>query len=85
MIEAQLEVIRKYPPESERRKHVESELLKDLEYVEENMKEDPRVIQHRERMKSMHEDFFALLKWQREKLLRMPFEEPHKIIGAIFF
>jgi len=83
MIEAQLQVLRKYPEDNPRRKHVEDELKKDLEYVEDNMKENPVVLKHRERMRSMHQDFFKLLKWQRERMLRMPFDEPELFIGDV--
>jgi hypothetical protein len=83
MIEAQLQSIRKYPETNLRRKHVEEELLKDLEYVSNNMKEDPKVTLHRERMRDMHVDFFSLLKWQREKLLRLPWDEPAFVTGNV--
>jgi len=81
MIEAQLQIIRKYPEDSPRRMFIENELIKDLEYVENNMKENPKVISHREKMLSMHQDFFALLKWQRKRLKRLLTEEPEKISG----
>lgn len=83
MIEAQLEVLKKYPEDSPRRIAVEEELLKDLEYVKGNMKDDPEVTRHRERMRTMHQDFFTVLKWQREKLLRMPFDYPEMISGDV--
>jgi len=82
MIEAQLEVVRKYPADNARRQHIEAELQKDLEYVLDNMKEDPQVMRHRERMKLMHDDFFDLLKWQRGKLLLMPTDSPQSIVGT---
>lgn len=81
MIEAQLQAIRKYPESNLRRQHVESELIKDLEYVSNNMKEDPKVVLHRERMRDMHVDFFSLLKWQRERLIKLPWDEPKYITG----
>jgi hypothetical protein len=83
MIEAQLQAIRKYPEDNARRQHVEAELVKDLEYVKDNMKEDPQVVKHRERMRQMHNDFFSLLKWQREKIIRMPYDEPEKLKGDV--
>jgi hypothetical protein len=46
----------------------EAELEKDLQYVAENMVEDPKTTQHRERMRSMHKDFYRVLRWQRKKL-----------------
>lgn len=83
MIEALLKVVRKYPEDSARRLAVEPELVKDLEYVEGNMTVNPKVITRRTNMRAMHQDFFALLKWQREKMLRVPFEEPHKLTGDV--
>lgn len=83
MIEAQLEVVRKYPENSPRRAVIEPELIKDLEYVVGNMTINPKVLNRRENMRTMHNDFFALLKWQREKMLRVPFDEPHKLTGDI--
>lgn len=83
MIEALLAVVRKYPETSERRMAVEPELVKDLEYVEGNMTLNPNVIKRRTNMRAMHQDFFALLKWQREKMLRVPFDEPHKLTGDV--
>eukprot|EP01121_Diplochlamys_sp_Union-15-3_P005463 TRINITY_DN157_c0_g1_i1.p1 TRINITY_DN157_c0_g1~~TRINITY_DN157_c0_g1_i1.p1 ORF type:complete len:358 (+),score=67.39 TRINITY_DN157_c0_g1_i1:63-1136(+) len=73
MIEAQLQVLRKYPEDNLRRQTVEKELLSDLEYVKGNMNVNPKVERHRERMKQIHRDFFAVLKWQREKLISMGF------------
>lgn len=83
MVEALLAVVRKYPETSVRRQAIEPELQKDLEYVIGNMTLNPKVIQRRTNMRVMHEDFFLLLKWQREKMLRVPFEEPHKLTGDI--
>lgn len=82
MIEAQLEVVRKYPSDNLRRQHVEQELQKDLEYVSDNMKENPQVMKHREKMRLMHVDFFSLLKWQREMMARLPFDAPHIFVGG---
>jgi len=68
MIDAQLQVIRKYPESNLRRQAIEKELLHDLAYVTDNMQLDPKVNKHREKMRQIHRDFFAVLKWQREKL-----------------
>lgn len=76
-------MLQKYPPISERRQHVESELEKDLEYVTSNMVENPEVRSHREKMQQMHKDFFAILKWQRKKMLQILDNEPEKIIGDV--
>lgn len=83
MVETLLAVVRKYPESSARRQAIEPELEKDLEYVKGNMTLNPKVVQRRTNMRSMHQDFFSLLKWQREKMLRVPFEEPHKLTGDI--
>lgn len=83
MVQALLAVVRKYPEASPRRQAVEPELVKDLEYVEGNMTINPKVVQRRTNMRTMHEDFFSLLKWQREKMLRVPFDAPHKLTGDI--
>jgi hypothetical protein len=47
------------------------------------MEDNPKVRKHRERMQQMHKDFFALLKWQRKKMLAMINEEPEKIDGDV--
>ena len=83
MVEALLKVVRAYPEDSPRRQAIEPELVKDLEYVEGNMTINPKVVTRRTNMRAMHQDFFALLKWQREKMLRVPFEEPHKLTGDV--
>jgi len=83
MIEAQLQAIRTYPENNERRRHVELELEKDLAYVCDNMQDNPNVRRHRERMQQMHKDFFAILKWYRRKIDQILAEEPHKIIGDV--
>jgi len=83
MIEAQLQVVQAYPPENPRRQYMEEELLKDLEFVKSNMDDNPKVHRHRLRMQEMHKDFFALLKWQRIKLLSILEDEPDKIIGDV--
>lgn len=68
LIEAQLAVVRKYPESSERRKHVEAELLQDLEFVQGNMVETPDAARRREKMLESHADFFKVLKFHKEKL-----------------
>lgn len=83
MIEAQLEMLKKFPEDSPRRIAIEEELQKDLDYVMDNMKENPEVTRHRERMRAMHQDFFDVLKWQREKMLRMPFDHPEMLSGDV--
>jgi hypothetical protein len=83
MVEALLKVVRSFPEDSPRRLAVEPELVKDLEYVEGNMTINPKVVTRRTNMRAMHQDFFSLLKWQREKMLRVPFEEPHKLTGDV--
>lgn len=83
MVSALLAVVRKYPEDSPRRLAIEPELVKDLEYVEGNMTINPKVLTRRTNMRAMHQDFFALLKWQREKMLRVPFDEPHKLTGDV--
>eukprot|EP01120_Amphizonella_sp_Union-15-10_P007410 TRINITY_DN2497_c0_g1_i2.p1 TRINITY_DN2497_c0_g1~~TRINITY_DN2497_c0_g1_i2.p1 ORF type:complete len:357 (+),score=78.23 TRINITY_DN2497_c0_g1_i2:155-1072(+) len=75
MIEAQLKALSNYPSDNLRRQAVEKELLKDLEYVKENMNVNPKVEKHREQMRQIHRDFFAVLKWQREKLAEMGYNE----------
>jgi len=85
MIEAQLHVVQAYPETNLRRQYVESELMKDLEFVKSNMEDNPKVHRHRLRMQEMHKDFFALLKWQRLKLLNILEKEPEKIIGDVEF
>jgi len=71
MIEGMFQVLKKYPENNSRRQFVEGELQKDLEYVTENMQDNPKRHQHKERMKSMHRDFFRVLRWQRRKLKAM--------------
>jgi hypothetical protein len=83
MVEALLAVVRKYPEDSARRLVAEPELEKDLEYVIGNMTLNPKVVTRRTNMRAMHQDFFSLLKWQREKMLRVPFDEPHKLTGDV--
>ncbi len=75
MIEAQLEVVRKYPESNERRKHVEAELQQDLEFVIGNMAETPDAERRREKMLEAHADFFKVLKFHKEKLKVLYLEE----------
>jgi hypothetical protein len=81
MIEAQLQVLAKYPESSQRRQVVETELKKDLQYITEHMQEDPKVTRHRQHMRQIHQDFFAVLKWQREHLIKLLAEHPEEIVG----
>eukprot|EP01102_Stenamoeba_stenopodia_P004517 TRINITY_DN14813_c0_g1_i1.p1 TRINITY_DN14813_c0_g1~~TRINITY_DN14813_c0_g1_i1.p1 ORF type:complete len:440 (+),score=155.51 TRINITY_DN14813_c0_g1_i1:137-1321(+) len=75
MIDAQLKIIRKYDDDkSGRKKFAEEELQRDLDYIKSHMEEDPKITKHRENMKQIHRDFFAVLKWQRERLLDMILE-----------
>jgi len=80
MIEAQLSILSKFPPDDQRRLHVEPELKADLEFVMGNMEENPKVRRHRERMQRMHKDFFALLKWQRKKIQSILKSDPEILI-----
>lgn len=88
MIEAQLKVVRKYSEEtSGRKKLAEEELAKDLEYIRSHMEEDPKVTKHRENMKQIHRDFFAVLKWQRERITAIMLDDAssdaiHSILDA---
>lgn len=40
-------------------------VTEDLEFVEANMEEDDDKKKHKHRMRSMHQDFWAVLRWQR--------------------
>lgn len=82
IIEAQLEVLSKWPEDDQRRQHVEAELKADLDFVVGNMEEGPKVRRHRERMQAMHKDFFALLKWQRNKIQTIMKTEPEIFIDG---
>lgn len=46
------------------------------------MEENPKIRRHRERMQSMHKDFFALLKWQRKKIMTIMENEPEILIDG---
>jgi len=83
MILAQLETLKGYPEDNERRVHFETELNADLQFVLGNMEENPRVRRHREQMQQMHQDFFALLKWQRKKMQAILENEPELIDGDV--
>eukprot|EP01088_Endostelium_zonatum_P005755 TRINITY_DN1764_c0_g1_i1.p1 TRINITY_DN1764_c0_g1~~TRINITY_DN1764_c0_g1_i1.p1 ORF type:complete len:335 (-),score=95.64 TRINITY_DN1764_c0_g1_i1:89-1093(-) len=72
IIEAQLEVVRKYPESSERRQYIEAELLKDLEFVSGNMVATPDGQKRREKMMSAHADFFKVLDYFKKKLTLLP-------------
>lgn len=75
IIIAQLQAVRQFPETSERRKHIEGELLKDLEYVENNMKDDPATMRRREKMLQSHSDYFKVLKFYKDRLsARTPFK-----------
>eukprot|EP01126_Amoeba_proteus_P020261 TRINITY_DN2066_c0_g2_i2.p1 TRINITY_DN2066_c0_g2~~TRINITY_DN2066_c0_g2_i2.p1 ORF type:complete len:385 (-),score=75.60 TRINITY_DN2066_c0_g2_i2:55-1143(-) len=83
MIKTQLEILQEYPEDNPRRVHFETELSADLEFVMDNMEENPKVRNHRERMQQMHKDFFALLKWQRKKIQSILADEPLLIVGDV--
>jgi len=65
---AQLEVLKKYPEESARRQHIENELLKDLEFVDMNVKEDSSTLKRRQKMLDNHKEFFKVLSYYKKKL-----------------
>lgn len=71
MIMAQLAALKRWPEESARRQFVEEELAKDMEFVESNMHEDDDKKRHKHRMRSMHRDFWAVLRWQRRRLKKV--------------
>eukprot|EP01125_Pyxidicula_operculata_P003446 TRINITY_DN1429_c0_g1_i1.p1 TRINITY_DN1429_c0_g1~~TRINITY_DN1429_c0_g1_i1.p1 ORF type:complete len:156 (+),score=50.88 TRINITY_DN1429_c0_g1_i1:154-621(+) len=83
MIEAQLGALKEFTIDTGRRQYVENELSLDLEYINDTMNEGPNTLRHRERMASMHKDFFAILKWQRRRMQTMVDEEPERIVGDI--
>jgi len=68
IIEAQIKVLADFPPVNPRQQHVAEELQKDLDFVNENMKETPAGNTRRERMLSMHKDFVTVLSWFKDKL-----------------
>jgi len=83
MIEAQLEAIRKYSDDNPRRMFVEVELLKDLDYVNANMVENPEAIRRKQKMLQSHAEFFQVLKFHRERLHFLP-EPDAKIYDSKF-
>ena len=68
IIQSQLEVLKKYDENNERRIAVEEELLKDLQYVENNSKENPQSKQRRQKMLTLHKNYLHVLKYHTEKL-----------------
>lgn len=60
MIEEQLEAVRKYPEDNPRRIYVENELVNDLEYVNNNMNENPESIRRKQKMLQSHAEFFQV-------------------------
>jgi len=83
MIEAQLKVLEQFPDDNPRKTGDVEELTKDLEFIISTMTVNPSVTKRRERMKAMHIDFFSVLKWQRERLIKMLDESPERIEGDI--
>jgi hypothetical protein len=83
MIINQLRIVGSYPEDNPRRQHVLDELHKDLEFVMKTMVVDDNVTRRRERMRKLHHDFFAVLKWQREKIIKILEDEPEKIEGDV--
>jgi len=72
LIEDQLVSIRKFPEDNARRQYIEGELLKDLEYVQNNMIETPESVNRKQKMLQNHQEFFAVLRFTREKLHLLP-------------
>jgi hypothetical protein len=68
IIEAQIKALADFPPVNPRKGVWDEELQKDLEFVEENMKETPQSTTKRERMLTMHRDFVDTLSWFKTKL-----------------
>jgi len=68
IVESQLAVVRKYPEQNERRKHIESELVADLDFVETNLNGDTSDMRRRQRMLQSHSDFLKVLKYHKDKL-----------------
>jgi len=83
-VEAQLAVVRKYPEDNERRKHIEEELLQDLAFVEENMNGATSDTRRREKMLNSHSDFFKVLKFHKEKLRVLYFDNTTKVYDPKF-
>jgi len=72
LIEAQLEVMKKYPEENPRRQFIQDELQRDLEYVQGNMQETPESIRRKQKMLQSHQEYLQVLKFHREKLHVLP-------------
>lgn len=68
IIEAQLEVMNNYSENNPRRVYIESELLKDLEYVQGNMQVDAEALKRRQKMLINHQEYFKVLKFHKDKL-----------------
>eukprot|EP00026_Physarum_polycephalum_P012089 Phypoly_transcript_12361.p1 GENE.Phypoly_transcript_12361~~Phypoly_transcript_12361.p1 ORF type:complete len:334 (+),score=90.56 Phypoly_transcript_12361:90-1004(+) len=68
IIEGQLKALEEFPPMNARKAHWDEELQKDLEFVKENMTENPASNQKKERMLSMHRDFVNTLSWFKGRL-----------------
>jgi hypothetical protein len=83
MIEAQMMALQSFPDENPRKLPDLAELKKDLDFVIETMTITPSVLKRRERMKQMHKDFFSVLKWQREKMIKILETDNDKIEGDI--
>jgi len=71
LIEAQLQVMQKYPESSARRNYIENELNSDLEYVKSNMIENPEGNRRRQKMLKNHAEFCKVLKYYKEKLRQL--------------
>lgn len=84
IVESQLAVVRKYPEDCERRKHIEQELLADLAFVEENINGDSADTRRREKMLNSHSDFFKVLKFHKEKLRVLYFDNSNKVYDPRF-
>jgi len=83
MIEAQIGVLHQFSDDNPRKSPDMEELQQDLEFIITTMTVNPTVTKRRERMKAMHSDFFAVLKWQRERLIKMIEESPDRIDGDV--
>ena len=68
IIRSQLEVLKNYEENNPRRMAVEEELVKDLQYVEGNSKENPQVKQRRQKMLTLHKNYLHVLKYHTDKL-----------------
>jgi len=84
IVEAQLAVVRKYSEESERRKIIEAELMQDLSFVEDNLSGDTSDMKRREKMLNSHSDFFKVLKFHKEKLKVLYFDNSTKVYDPRF-